>query len=54
MYEVAVFEKVFGKLIMNTYKFKSEAQMLLFKKMCEEDGVIVIVRKRTGGTAVTV
>ncbi len=54
MYEVSVFEKVFGKLIMNTYKFYNEEQMFMFKQMCEEDGVIVIVRKRTGGTTVTV
>lgn len=46
MYKVTVFEKVLGKLVLNTYSFPKEDQMLMFKQMCEEDGDIVIIHKK--------
>lgn len=45
MYKVKVMEKVLGKLVLNTYTFSREDQMLMFKQMCEEDGVLVFVQK---------
>lgn len=47
MYKVSVFEKVLGQLTKNTYSFPKEDQMLLFKKICEEDGDLVIIHKKS-------
>lgn len=52
MYKVTVFEKVFGQLTENTYSFPKKDQMLLFKQMCEEDGDLVIIHKKSVSIAV--
>nr|WP_186322843.1 hypothetical protein [Paenibacillus xylanexedens] len=45
MYQVIVFEKIFGKIEMNTYGFPTEEQRNLFKELCEDDDVIVITNE---------
>lgn len=43
MYKVYVLEKVLGQVVVNTYSFDEKSQMLTFKKMCEDDGDLVLV-----------
>lgn len=44
MYKVHVLEKVLGQVVVNTYSFNDKMQMLQFKKMCEDDGDLVMIK----------
>ncbi len=50
MHKVTVFEKVLGEIVENTYAFPRKDQMLQFKRMCEEDGALVIIHKHICST----
>lgn len=47
MYKVTTgFEKMFGENAENTYAFPRIDQMQQLKRMCEEDGVLVIMQRK--------